>query len=77
MEVGRVKILAFGFGKFELGRHRDPELKALDPLGAEHSGRYAKRHWPVRRASIDTAGLDDAFAGRWSPCRRPAGENDG
>src|SRR5580704_1805359 len=60
MEIGRAKILALGFGKFELGRHSDPELKALDPLLAEHSASMPDA--TAGTHPLNTAGLDDAFA---------------
>src|ERR1700734_4163995 len=60
MKVGSAEILAVGFGKLEFGRHRDPKLKALDPLRAEHSAGVPDA--AAGAHPLDTAGLDDAFA---------------
>ena len=59
-KVGTAEILAVGFGKLEFGRHRNPKLKALDPLRAEHSARVPDA--AAGAHPLDTAGLDDAFA---------------
>ena len=56
MEVGGAKILALGFGKFELGRHGDPELKALDLPLAEYSA--AVPNATTGAHPLDTTGLD-------------------
>src|SRR6266478_8565572 len=60
MEVGSAEILALGFGEFEFRRHGDPELKALDPLLAEHSA--CMPNATTGAHPLHTAGLDDAFA---------------
>ena len=60
MEVGGTEILALGFGKLEFGRHGDPELKALDPLRAEHPAGMPDA--AAGAHPLDTAGVDDAFA---------------
>src|SRR5258706_16341567 len=75
MEVGSAKILALGFGKFELGRHGDPELKALDPLLAEHSAGMPNA--AAGAHPLNTAGLDDAFASRGLLVESPPGQNEG
>src|SRR4029077_6083148 len=75
MEVGGAKILALGFGKFEFGRHRDPELKALDPLLAEHSAGMPNA--TAGAHPLNTAGLDDAFASRGLLVESLPGQNEG
>ena len=59
-KVGTAEILAVGFGKIEFGWHRDPKLKALDPLRAGHSARVPDA--AAGAHPLDTAGFDDAFA---------------
>src|SRR5258705_2912384 len=75
MEVGSAKILALGFGKFELGRHRDPELKALDPLLAEHSAGMPNA--TAGAHPLNATGLDDAFAAGGLLVVSLPGHNDG
>src|ERR1700719_3585893 len=75
MEVGSAKILALGFGKFELGRHSDPELEALDPLLAEHSAGMPNATTGTH--PLNTAGLDDAFASRGLLIESLPGQNEG
>ena len=75
MEVGSAEILALGFGKFEFGRHRDPELKALDPLLAEHSAGMPNATTGAH--PLDTAGLDDAFAAGGLLVESLPGQNEG
>src|ERR1700746_1977114 len=75
MKVGRAKILALGFGKFEFGRHGDPELKALDPLLAEHSAGMPDAATGAH--PLNTAGLDDAFASRGLLVESLPGQNEG
>src|SRR6202035_5065962 len=75
MEVGSAKILALGFGKFELGRHSDPELKALDPLVAEHSAGMPNA--TAGAHPLNTAGLDDAIASRGLLVEGLPGQNEG
>src|SRR4029077_2285976 len=60
MEIGSVEILAFGFGEFEGGWHRHPQLKTLDPLIAVHSAGVPDAATGAH--PLDTAGLDNAFA---------------
>src|SRR5258705_11285885 len=75
VEVGSAKILALGFGKFELGRHSDPELKALDPLHAEHSAGVPNA--AAGAHPLNTAGLDHAFASRGLLVESLPGQNEG
>src|SRR3984893_10394944 len=75
MEVGSTEILALGFGKFELGRHRDPELKALDALGAEHSAGMPDA--AAGAHPFNAAGLDDALAAGGLLVESLPGQNDG
>src|SRR6266436_5115409 len=75
MEVGSAKILALRFGKFKLGRHSDPKLKALDPLLAEHSA--GMPNTATGAHPLNTAGLDDAFAAGGLLVERLPGQNDG
>ena len=75
MEVGSAKILALGFGKFELRRHGDPELKALDPLLAEHSAGMPNATTGAH--PLNTAGLDDAFAAGCLLVESLPGQNEG
>src|ERR1700745_2957576 len=74
MEIGSVEILAFGFGEFEGGWHRHPQLKTLDPLLAVHSAGVPDA--AARAHPLATAGLDNAFAVAGLRVERLPGQNE-
>ena len=65
----------WGSASSSSGRHRDPELKALDPLLAEHSAGMPNA--AAGAHPLNTAGLDDAFAAGGLLVERLPGQNDG
>src|SRR4029077_6865548 len=74
MEIGSVEILAFGFGEFEGGWHRHPQLKTLDPLLAVHSAGVPDA--AACAHPLDTAGLDYTFAVGGLLVERLPGQNE-